>query len=64
MINNILKGLKVYTGTYALISKLKLWKYFIIPIIISIVVFALIFITAWGFSYSLGEWMEAFGPLN
>ena len=31
MIKNIFKGLQVYTGAYALISKLKLWKYFIIP---------------------------------
>ena len=64
MINNILKGLKVYTGTYALISKLKLWKYFVIPIIISVTVFALIFISAWGFSNSLGEWMASAWPFD
>ena len=64
MINNILKGLKVYTGTYALISKLKLWKYFVIPIIISVTVFVLIFISAWGFSDNLGDWMAGIWPFD
>jgi len=64
MINNILKGLKVYSGTYAMISKLKLWKYFIIPIIISVAVFALILILSWSLSYSLGEWMSSAWPFD
>ncbi len=59
MINNILKGLQVYTGAYDLISKLKLWKYFIVPIIISIVVFVMIFVSAYGLSDNLGEWMAS-----
>ena len=57
MIQDIFRGLKVYSGAYGLISKLKLWKYFVIPVIISVVVFALIFITAYGLSDNLGEWM-------
>jgi len=57
MMQNILKGLQVYTGAYGLISKLKLWKYFVIPVIISVVVFAMIFVSAYGLSDNLGEWI-------
>ena len=59
MINNILRGLQVYTGAYGLISKLKLWKYFVIPVIISLVVFILIFVSAYGLSDNLGEWIAS-----
>ncbi|MBT8244434.1 MAG: EI24 domain-containing protein [Winogradskyella sp.] len=62
MINNIFKGLQVYSGAYGLISKLKLWKYFVIPMIISFVVFALIFISAYGLSDNLGEWIAGIWP--
>jgi CysZ protein len=57
MIQNIFRGLQVYTGAYGLISKLKLWKYFIIPVIISVIVFAMIFVSAYGLSDNLGEWI-------
>ena len=57
MIQDIFRGLQVYTGAYGLISKLKLWKYFVIPVIISVVVFAMIFVSAYGLSDNLGEWM-------
>ncbi|WP_138432437.1 EI24 domain-containing protein [Winogradskyella algicola] len=57
MIQNIFRGLQVYTGAYGLISKLKLWKYFVIPVIISVVVFAMIFVSAYGLSDNLGEWL-------
>lgn len=57
MIKDIVRGLQVYSGAYGLISKLKLWRYFVIPVIISIVVFALIFITAYTLSDNLGEWI-------
>ena len=57
MIKNIFKGLQVYTGAYALISKLKLWKFFVIPMLISLVVFILIFVSAYGLADNLGEWI-------
>ena len=62
MIQNILKGLQVYSGAYGLISKLKLWKYFIIPMLISLVVFVLVFVSAYGLSDNLGEWMAGIWP--
>lgn len=57
MIRDIIRGLQVYSGAYALISKLKLWKYFVIPMIISFCVFILIFVSAYGLSDNLGEWI-------
>jgi len=37
MIKNILKGIKAYFEAFGLMSKLGLWKYFAIPILISVV---------------------------
>ena len=62
MIRNIFKGLQVYSGAYSLISKLKLWKYFVIPIIISVVVFILVFLSAYGLSDNLGRWIAGIWP--
>jgi len=42
MIKNIVLGIKEYTGAFALISQLKLWKYFIVPVLISILTAILI----------------------
>lgn len=57
MINNILKGIKAYTGGFALISKLKLWKYFAIPILISIVTATVIGFLAYGLSDNMGRFI-------
>ncbi len=62
MIQNIFRGLQVYSGAYGLISKLKLWKYFVIPVIISFVVFILIFVSAYGLSDNFGEWVAQIWP--
>jgi CysZ protein len=57
MFKTILSGLQAYSGGFALISKLKLWRYFAIPILISIVVALLIISAAYGWSDNLGEWI-------
>ncbi|WP_225035864.1 EI24 domain-containing protein [Winogradskyella sp. SM1960] len=57
MIKNILKAIQAYTGTLALISKLKLWKYFAIPIIISVVTAFLIGLSAYGLSDNIGRFI-------
>ena len=66
MIKNILKGLQAYTGAFNLISKLKLWKYFAIPIIISVITAFVICLSAYGFSDNIGRfiakmWVWEFG---
>lgn len=51
MIKSIFQGVRAYFQSFHLISKLKLWKYFSIPILISIVIgFLIVFI-----SYSLSD---------
>src|SRR5690554_1289639 len=54
MIPNILKGIQAYAGTFGLIKKLGLWKYFAIPMAISFITFIGIGFAAWGWSDNLG----------
>ncbi|MFD0994057.1 EI24 domain-containing protein [Tenacibaculum geojense] len=59
MINNIFKALGYYSQSLAIISKLKLWKYFFIPITISVLVGVLIFGLSYTFSNDLGHFIAA-----
>ncbi|GER58750.1 EI24 domain-containing protein [Patiriisocius marinus] len=54
MIKNIYKGIKAYAGTFKLISDLKLWKYFGIPVLISFLTAITIGFLAWGLSDNIG----------
>lgn len=62
MINNILKGIKAYAGTFELISKLKLWKYFAIPIAISVITALIIGLSAYGLSDNIGRYIANIWP--
>nr|WP_321229484.1 EI24 domain-containing protein [uncultured Psychroserpens sp.] len=62
MIKNILKGIQAYTGALALISKLKLWKYFLVPIIISVITASLIALSAYGLSDNIGNYLARVWP--
>ena len=62
MLKDISNGIKAYTLALELLSKLKLWKYFIIPVIISIVTFTFIFISAYAFSDNIGNWITQIWP--
>ena len=57
MIKDIILGLKEYSGAMALISKLKLWRYFIIPILISVATFILIGVEAYVLSDNVGNYI-------
>ena len=57
MIKNILSGISAYAGSFGLISQLKLWKYFIIPIVISVVTATIIGFTAYGLSDNIGAFL-------
>jgi CysZ protein len=66
MIKNIILGIKEYAGAFGLISKLKLWKYFIIPILISVITAVLIGVEAYVLSDNIGSfiaklWLWDFG---
>lgn len=58
MIKNILKGIRAYTGTFKLINKLGLWKYFGVPMAISFFTAVLIGFSAWGLSDNLGAFIS------
>ena len=51
---NILSGIKAYFGAFELISKLKLWKYFAVPMLISFFTAVLIGVAAYGLSDTMG----------
>lgn len=54
MFKNIIKGIRAYGGTFSLIRKLGLWKYFAVPMCISLITAVLIGIAAYGFSDNIG----------
>ena len=58
MIKNIILGIQAYFGTFSLISKLKLWKYFAIPMLISFVTAVLIGVSAYGLSDNIGYYIS------
>ncbi|MAW96079.1 MULTISPECIES: EI24 domain-containing protein [unclassified Leeuwenhoekiella] len=57
MIKSIFKGLSAYKDAFGLISRLKLWKYFAIPMLISFFTAILIGVSAWGFSDNIGTFI-------
>lgn len=57
MFKNILQGIQAYSGALALISKLKLWKYFAIPILISVITATAIGLSAYGLSDNIGRFV-------
>ncbi len=58
MIKNIISGIKAYFGAFSLISKLKLWKYFAIPMLISFITAVIIFISVFGLSDNIGTFIS------
>lgn len=54
MLRNIFKGLQAYSRALHLLSTLKLWKYFVIPIAISLLTAIAIIIAAYGWSDNIG----------
>jgi CysZ protein len=58
MIKNIISGIKAYFGAFSLISKLKLWKYFAIPMLISLVTAIAVFGSAYALSDNIGAFIS------
>lgn len=58
MFKNIIKGLQAYPRALTLLSTLKLWKYFVIPIVISVVVAIAVALSAYGWSDNLGAFIS------
>lgn len=58
MLKNIILGIKEYTGVFKLMSDLKLWKYFIIPMMISFCTAILIGVEAYVLSDNVGAYIS------
>ena len=58
MIKHIISGIKAYFGSFKLISQLGLWKYFWVPILLSILIAALIFSIAYSLSDNIGNMLS------
>ncbi|WP_109301841.1 EI24 domain-containing protein [Aquimarina sp. AU474] len=62
MFKNIINGIKAYFGTFKLISKLGLWKFFAIPILISVITGFIFVALAYFFSDNLGTLIARIWP--
>ncbi|KAB1066858.1 EI24 domain-containing protein [Tamlana haliotis] len=58
MLKSITSGIQAYLGAFGLISKLKLWKYFIIPMLISVLTATVISLIAYSLSDNLGAYIS------
>ena len=62
MIKNTLNGIKAYGNSLKIIRKLEFWKYFGVPILISLLTGISIGVSAWVFSDDLGYWISKMWP--
>ncbi len=62
MIRDIIDGLTSYLTAWKTIREQRLWHYFFIPAIISLILAILIFGTIWGTSSQVGAWIYQFYP--
>ncbi|MFD0990618.1 EI24 domain-containing protein [Mariniflexile jejuense] len=62
MLKNVFIGIKAYFGAFSLISKLKLWKYFAIPMLISFLTAIFIFVFAYSFSDNIADYLSSLFP--
>ncbi|WMI68858.1 EI24 domain-containing protein [Mangrovimonas sp. YM274] len=62
MLKNIFKAIQAYFGAFGLISKLGLWKYFVIPIVISFFTATSIGLMAYGFSDNIFDYILSIFP--
>ena len=58
--SEIIKGFKAYFGAYEIISRLKLWKYFAIPMILSLLVAICIGSISYALSDTIGNYIAGF----
>lgn len=58
MLKQVVKGIQAYFGAFGLISKLGLWKYFVVPMLISLLTAIAIGFSAYGFSDNVGYFIS------
>lgn len=52
----------MYRASFGLVTVLKLWKYFLIPMLISLLTAACVGLLAWGLSDNIGHWVAQIWP--
>lgn len=62
--NDILRGARAYMHGFQLIAKHRLWFYFWLPVLLSLVLGVIVLRTAWGISDDMGGWLIALYPLE
>ncbi|MFD1161132.1 EI24 domain-containing protein [Hwangdonia seohaensis] len=62
MIKNIISSIKAYFGAFSLISKLKLWKYFAVPMLISFLTATVFIWTAFSYSDNIVDYITSLIP--
>lgn len=62
MIKNIFKALGAYSQSFSLIGKLKLWKYFLVPMGISFLVALTVFLGIYKLADNIGRGIASFWP--
>ena len=62
MLKDIIIGIKAYFNSFRLMSELKLWKYFAIPMIISLITAAIIGTSAYTFSDNIADYLMSLIP--
>ena len=60
MIKAVFKGCAAYFAAYETISRLKLWKFFAFPMLISLIVFLLTVFVSYFFSDAIGSYIASF----
>ena len=62
MINDTIDGLTSYLSALTTIQHQRLWRYFLVPAMISLILFVVIFGSAWFASGHVGEWLMRVYP--
>ena len=62
MLKGFIEGLTSYSKAFKLISKLKLWKYAMVPALISLIFGGSIIFSAYSISDNLGGWLVSWYP--
>ena len=60
MLKGVYQGCTAYSEVYEIISRLKLWKFFVIPMLISFLVFSMILVVSFSLSNSIGSYIASF----
>ena len=60
MLKGVYEGSTAYFKVYEVISRLKLWKFFVIPMLISFIVFLMILFISFSFSDAIGNYISSF----